>query len=178
MSKIDQELKDKLEAVLAQGVSEDCMKAIKKATDDILYTIETDLDYRLKDDLAPYLVAWVADMATKAIEQLLEGNKDQMRRYLGCEKRGDDGKYISWTGRSDSSYWGRQRVEDWHPVIHGKLHEQGVVALRKKLVDAHRDIITSERILDLEDQVKSLVAQLNRKEAECEGLRQRIRETA
>lgn len=175
MKEIGQELQDKLRAVLDGGISEDAMKAVKKATDNILYDIQGDLEYRLKDELAPLLVGWVAEMAQKSIEQMLEGNEDQMRRYLGCEKRGEDGQYIGWTGRSDSKYWGRQREDyEWHSVIHGRLFEQGAVALRKKIVDAHRDLLANERIIDLEDQVKSLVAQVNRKEAEIERLRDRL----
>lgn len=175
MKKIDQELQDQLRVVLDGGISEDAMKAVKKATDNILYDIQGDLEYRLKDELAPILVGWVAEMAQRAVEMMLEGNEDQMRRYLSCEKRGADGQYIGWTGRSDSEYWGRKREEEWHPVIHGKLFEQGAVALRKKIVDANRDVLTNERIIDLEDQVKSLVAQINKKEAELEKTRDRLR---
>jgi hypothetical protein len=141
MDKIDEELKDRLRDVLAAGVSDDAMKVIKKATDSILYDIEEDIQYRLKDELAPHLVAWVADMAAKAVEQMLEGNEDQMRRYLSCEKRAEGGGYL-WTGRSDSPYWTRNDAEG-HPIIHGKLFEQGAVALRRKIVDAHRDLLTS-----------------------------------
>jgi hypothetical protein len=168
MSKIDEELQEKLRAVLDGGISDDAMKAVKKATDHILDDIESDLKYRLKDELAPNLIAWVSNMAQKAVEQILEGNEDQMRRYLSCEKLG------YWNGRSDGDHTGTRKREDyeWHPVIHGSLFEQGCVALRKKIVDAHRDLLANERILDLEDQVKSLVAQVNRKEAECEKLRE------
>lgn len=176
MNKMDEELQARLKEVLDGGISDDAMKAVKKATDTILYDIQSDLEYRLKDDLAPILVAWVAEMAQRSVEMLLEGNEDQMRRYLSCEKRGKDGEYIGWTGRSDSKYWGRQReTHEWHSVIHGKLFEQGAVALRKKIVDAHRDVLVSERVLDLEDQVKSLVAQNNRLVSEQEKLRDRLR---
>ena len=174
MNKIDQELKDKLEKVLSAGIGDDAMKAVKKQTDNILYEIQGDLEYRLKDELAPILVGWVADMATRAVEQILEGNEDQMRRYLSCERRGPDGAYYGWTGRSGSPYWSRKDHEG-HPIIHGKLFEQGCVALRKKIVDAHRDILTNERILDLEDQVKSLVAQVNKANTEKEEMWQRVR---
>lgn len=177
--KIDQDLRDRLTEVLAGGVSEDAMKNVKKACDDIMNDIEGDLMYRLKDDLAPNLAGWCAEMAQRAVEMMLEGNEDQMRRYLSCEKRGEDGKYIGWTGRSDSKYFGVQRTDnDWHPVIHGRLFEQGAIALRKKVVDAHRDLLASERILDLEDQVKSLVAQVNKANAEKEAMWERTRHIA
>jgi hypothetical protein len=159
-----------------KGISEDAMKAVKKATDTILYDIQGDLEYRLKDELAPLLVGWVADMAQRAVEMMLEGNEDQMRRYRGCEKRGKDGQYIGWTGRSDSEVYGRKReAHEWHSVIHGRLFLQGAVELRKKIVDAHRDLLVNERIIDLEDQVKALVAQVNRKQDEIERLGDRLR---
>ena len=174
MNKIDQELCDKLQAVLDGGISDDAMAAIKKQTDHILYDIQGDLEYRLKDELTPNLVAWVADMAQKAVEQLLDGNEDQMRRYLSCEKRKDDGSWYGWTGRS-TGYTGPNRaIHEQHPVIHGNLFEQGCVALRKRIVDAHRALLVNERILDLEDQVKSLVEQVNKAKAERETLWQRV----
>jgi hypothetical protein len=41
------------------------------------------------------------------------------------------------------------------------------------IVEAHRDLITSQRILDLEDQVRSLVAQNNKLERERDDWRER-----
>lgn len=178
IDKIDVELRDRLAAVLAAGISDDAMKAISKKAEDIRCYIEDDVMYRLKDDLAPNLAAYAADMAQKAVEQILEGNEDQLRRYLSCEKRGDDGQYIGWTGRSEPPGYYPRKIEEQHPVIHGKLFEQGAVALRKKIVDAHRDVLANERILDLEDQVKSLVAQINKALAEKEEMWQRCRDVA
>jgi hypothetical protein len=123
VNKIDQELQDKLKAVLDGGISDEAMKAIKKATDHILYDIQGDLEYRLKDELAPTLVGWVAEMAERTVNAILEGNEEQMRRYLGCPAGG---------------YTGRDRDAS---VIHGELFETGALSLRKKLVEAHRDLI-------------------------------------
>ncbi len=177
--KIDQDMRDKLTDILSAGVSEDAMKHVKKACDSIIDDIEGDLMFRMKDDLAPNLAAWCADMAQRAVEQILEGNEDQMRRYLSCEKRRDDGQYIGWTGRSDYEGWGRKREDhEQHPVIHGELFEQGALALRAKVVNAHRELLVNERVLDLEDQVKSLVAQVNKANREKEEMWQRVRDQA
>lgn len=177
--KISKEMQEALEISLKVGVTDAGMAAIKKKVDDILYDIETDVMLRLKDDLAPHLAAHAAEMAGRAVDELLAGNEEQMRRYLGCEKRGEDGQYIGWTGRSDGKYFGRQREpHEWHPVIHGRLFEQGAVALRKKIVDAHRDLLVNERIIDLEDQVKSLVEQVNRANADKEAMWDRLRGAA
>jgi hypothetical protein len=67
-----------------------------------------------------------------------------MIRYLGCD-----------------GYTGRDRD---HSVIHGTLFETGAIALRRKMAEAHTDLIQNERILDLEDQVRSLVNQINEKD--------------
>lgn len=167
-SEINDALRDQLTATLAAGITEDAMKGLKKKVNDLLYEIEADIDYRLKDDLAPNLVAYVAEMAQRTVESILAGNESEMRRYLGCERG-------AWTGRSDSRCYGAQRdIADWHSVIHGKLFEQGAVALRAKIAEVHRDLIANERILDLEDQVRSLVAQVNKANAEKEAMWQRL----
>lgn len=177
-NKIAKELQEQLTAILEGGVSEQAMKGIKKAVDGILDDMEGDVMYRMKDNMAHNLACWCADMAQHAVEAMLEGNDDQMRRYLSCEKRGEDGEYIGWNGRSDGNYYGKRETDEWHKVIHGRLFVQGAVELRKRIVDAHPELLKSERILDLEDQVKSLVAQINRLEGEKEELYLRIRSAA
>jgi hypothetical protein len=112
-------------------------------------------------------------MAQRTVEEMLAGNEEQMRRYLKCESG-------RWNGRSDGDQgWGRQReAHEWHSVIHGRLFEQGAVALRKQIVDAHRDLLVNERILDLEDQVRSLVAQVNKANAATEAMWARVRDAS
>lgn len=152
----DKDMQAALEKVLAAAISDDAMKAINKQVEEIRVNIEDDLMYRIKDELAPNLTAWVAELAGKAVEAILEGNEEMMREYLSCRSYG-------WNGRSgDHNLWNRDIAEQ-HPIIHGKLFEQGCVLLRKKIVDAHKDLLVNERILDLEDQVKSLVAQVNKR---------------
>lgn len=177
--KIDRELRDGLTATLKAAFDEPLSDALKKAVRGIADDLESDLMYRAQDELAYNLACWTVDMAARAVEQLLAGNEDQMRRYLSCDKRAEDGEYLCYTGRSDSKYFGRrERAEEWHPVIHGRLFEQGALELRKKIVDAHRELLTNERIIDLEDQVKSLVAQVNKANAEREEMWQRVRQYA
>lgn len=178
--KIDRSLSDELRRLIDAALADDeTQKAIKKRLDDVAYEFQWRVEGAIKDDLAANLSAWVSQLAESAVEQVLAGNEDQLRRYLSCEKRGPDGEYIGWTGRTDGVYWGRQREDhEQHPVIHGRLFEQGAVELRKKIVNAHRDLLVNERILDLEDQVKSLVAQVNKANEEKEAMWQRVRERA
>lgn len=163
-------LSEELNAQLSAGISDDTFKTITKKVDDILEQAQDDLVYRLKDNLADHLTTWVEEMAQRTVEQLLAGNEHQMRRYLGCDKG-------QWSGRStEDSGWGRKRLpEEWHSVIHGRLFEQGTLALRKQIVDAYPELLKSQRILDLEDQVMSLVAQVVKLNREKEELYERVR---
>lgn len=164
---INEDLKNQLLKTLDAGLSEDGLKRMKKHVQSFLDEIESDIEYRMKDDLAPMLAGYVSDMVTRTIDAILKGNEREIRRYLSCES----GRH---QGRSGDPYSYRDAAEQ-HPVIHGALHENSCVALRRMIVDAHRDLITSERIIDLEDQVKSLVAQVNKAEAEREAMWERVR---
>lgn len=164
--KITADIAARLEAELSKGVSADAMKAVKKSLDDAVYRIEDDITYRLKDELAPQLTAFVVEMCEKTIKALLKGNESEMIRYLQCDSRG-------WTGRSTSPY--AMNPDGFHSIIHGALFEQGAIKLRRDIVNAHRDLLTNERILDLEDQVKSLVLQVNKANREREAMWERCR---
>ena len=163
-------MRDQLTQTLEKGLTDDCMASIKNQLGRMLEEIEGDIEYRLKDDLAPNLSSYVVEMAKKTIDAILAGNDEEMRRYLGCERG-------CWTGRSDSLQYGRKReMDEWHPVIRDHLFEQGAIALRHLLVSAHTDLIASQRILDLEDQVRSLTAQVNKATAEKDEMWRRCSE--
>lgn len=168
MNKIDEQLRDKLTATLQAGITDEAIKAIKKAADDIVQRIQDDVEWRVKDEMAGELSWYVADMASRAVTALLDGNWQMMRRYLNCEQGG-------WNGRSDGASFAPKHAERQHPVIHGNLFEAECIALRRKIAEAHRDLLASERILDLEDQVKSLVAQVAKLDREKKELFKRLR---
>lgn len=171
MSDILDDMAQSARESLQKGITDEALAHVKKKLRDAADECFTVVEDQLKEDLAPSLADYVKRMAADAINSLLQGNDGQMRRYLGCERGG-------WNGRSDgSSGWGREReIWEWHQVIHGKLFETGSVALRRALVDAHRDLITSERIKDLEDQVAALVAQVNREKKARETAEERVRD--
>lgn len=170
MSELNEDIAQRLKEALEKGISEDSMKSILKKVEDIRCEIEGDLQYRVRDELASNLVAFVCDMAERTVKAILDGNEREMQRYLGCER----GK---WTGRSDSPHSSRA-LGEWHPVIHGHLFEQGAVKLRHEIVAAHPDLIANERIKDLEDQVASLVLQVNKANSEKDKMWERFREHA
>jgi hypothetical protein len=159
-------LKEALEAALPEDQMEPLRKKARALADEITDSIE----WNLKDNLAANLSYHVREMAGRAVNALMEGNEAEMIRWLSCDQRG-------YTGRSDG-YNTNRTIEQQHPVIHGKLFEQGCVKLRKMIVEAHRDLIAEQRILDLEDQVRSLVAQNNKLAREKEDLWQSVRGAA
>lgn len=127
----------------------------KKSKQRLLDDLWDDFQYDVIGRMGEVIEGFVQDMASRVVTEILEGRDDQMRRYLGLD---------GWTGRDRE-----------HSVIHGTLFETGALALRKKMAQAHADMIQNERILDLEAQVKSLVSQINKKDNEIETLRERIR---
>lgn len=169
--KIDENLKKALEESIAAAVSDENMAPFTKKVRDLAADLEESLMWSLKDDLAYNLTGWVSDMAERAVNAMLDGDENTMRRYLSCDKRGPDGEYIGWTGRTDSD---NRDLPNKHPVIHGRLFEQGAVALRKKVAQANEALIRDERIRDLEDQLKSLVAQVNKANTEKEQMWERL----
>lgn len=152
------EIRWKLSDAIEAGFTEETVKRIKKKFDEIVYDIETDIEFGLKERLSTQLADFICSSAEHAVKQLLAGNEERMRSYLSAK---------------DGGYTGRDRD---HQVIHGKLFETGPLELRKQIVDAHAELLKNERILDLEDQVRSLVEQVNKLERHNANLVQELRD--
>lgn len=151
-------LRSQLESALDNALSEDALKPTKEKLAKFFEEFHSDFEDRVRSYMSYNLAHYVQDMAKSAITAMLEGNETEMRTRLSCI----EGR---WTGRDRE-----------HPVIHGKLFEQGAVMLRKQIVEAHADLIKNERILDLEDQVKSLVLQNNKLEQEKSNMWDRVKD--
>ena len=134
-------------------------KMLRKAGEEL----EEAVLWRLQDDLHIHLADRVRRCAESAIEAVLNGNEAELRRWLSVDR----GQY---TGRE------RANSDVTHPVIHGKLFETGSLALRKQIVEAHPETLKSERILDLESQVESLVRQVNALTAQKDGMGRELAE--
>lgn len=120
--------------------------------------------WSLRDSLHDQLAWKVRECAGKAIEAVLRGDDGELKRWLSC----DAGAY---TGRSNEGPYARS-LNEAHPIIHGRLFEQGAIALRRAIVDAHPDLLKNERIRDLEDQIAAVTLQHNKlkdKLAELQG---------
>ena len=142
---------------LAKEITDESLSNIGKKVRDLSDEMFDHFQYRIQEDLARTLSEYVKGMATRVVEELLKGNEREMRRYLECEVG-------YWNGRSDGDQGDvlNKKMYMWHLVINGKIFECSSIAMRRDIVAAHRDLITSERIKDLEDQVASLVAQVNK----------------
>ena len=168
MSELMSDDRDALQAALAAALTDEALAPVTKKARDLADIIAESVEWSVKDYLAANLAYHVKEMAGRAVNALLEGNEGEMVRWLGCDSRGHN-------GRSDG-YNANRTIDEQHPVIHGKLFDTGSVALRRKIVEAHRDLIAEQRVLDLEDQVKSLVAQNNKLAREREEMWQRVRD--
>lgn len=135
-------------------------ETVRKMLKDAATEFEDALLWRLREDMPGHLASVAREAAAKSIEAVLSGDEQELRRWLTC----DSGAY---TGRAGEGYYARSQ-EEAHPIIHGSLFEQGAVLLRKQIVDAHADLLKTERILDLEDQLRSVTLQHNKVKAELE----------
>lgn len=150
------EIRDALDTVIA-GAD---MKRLEKQTRDIADEIASTVEYNIKENLAYWLADHVRSNAEAAIEAILAGNESEARRRLSL--------------KPDAYYDGR----DFKPWFNNssRLHESGPVELRRKIVEAHRDLITDARIDDLEAQLKGLVEKYYKMEhAEMPRLREELR---
>lgn len=151
------ELSSQIESAIASALTEDALSSMRKKISDAMAGLQSDFEYHLKSDVAYNLARYVEQMAEDAIKAMLQGDGETMRRHLHC---------------LEGRYNGRDRN---HPVIRGRLFETGAIELRKLVVDAHAELLKNERILDLEDQVRSLVEQVRKLEADKERLcRERV----
>lgn len=135
----------------------------KKVKQSLVDELWDELQYGLIDRMSGAVEGFVRDMATRTVDAIIRGNEAEVRRYL---------KLDGWTGRHDDKpAWGaREDVASAHPVIHGRLHENHAIQLRREIAQAHADLIRNERIADLESIVASLEAQVAKRDAEIERL--------
>ena len=168
-SNIITDQRTELSDALDKALDDDAMKTLKKKAMALAQSVVDEIDWSFKDNLAESLSSHVASMADRAIEALLAGNESEMIRWLKCDKRG-------YNGRSDGYTSPNSPIERQHPIIHALLHENSHVALRRKIFEAHRDLVVNERIADLEDQVKSLIAQVNEANRQKDAMWERVRD--
>lgn len=122
----------------------------KKSRQRLLDDMWDEMQSSIIDNMPEALEMLVRDMADRAVNAMLKGQPQEVRRYL---------KLDGWTGRDRD-----------HQVIHGKLHEPDTMTLRAEVARANEALLRDERILDLEDQVASLVRTVNEKDSRINSL--------
>lgn len=160
MDDILRDRRDEIREALDTIISDADMKKLEKQTRDIADEIASTVEYDIKENLAGWLADHVSAAASAIIEAILAGNEHEARRRLSL--------------KPDAYYDGRD-FKPWFNTS-SRLHESGPVELRRKIVEAHRDLITDARIADLEAQLKGLVEKYYKMEhAEMPRLREELR---
>lgn len=154
---LERDLREQIAKSCEAGLSDEAMAKVKKQLHDAMAEAQSDFEYWIREDGSYNLSRFVQRMADEVIEKLLRGDIEEMRARLHCADN-------QWTGR-DREHW----------VIHGRLSEHDPMLLRKQIVDTFPELLKDQRILDLEDQVKSLVQQVNKAEAEKDRMWERLR---
>lgn len=136
------------------------MKKLEKQAQAIADEIASTVEYNIKENLAGWLADHVSSAASSVVEAILAGNESEARRRLSLKPE---------------AYYDGRDFKPWFNTS-SKLHESGPVELRRKIVEAHRDLITDQRIADLEAQLKGLVEKYYRIEhVDLPQMREKLR---
>lgn len=141
-------------------LSEDRRKSIK---DEVERIVDDEFD-RLEEHANDHISQVAAGRATAYVTAILEGDDNAAMRLLGSPNNGD--RY---------RLFGLDEGKPWASVIGGNVFETSGITLRRKIVEAHADLLSNERIKDLESIVEGLTIQIRKQESEIESLRERYR---
>jgi hypothetical protein len=141
--------------VTKQFIEKGRREQIKREIDQL---IEDEYD-AFEQDANDYISRVAADRAEKFLERLLKG---------------DDGAATALLG---SGVYDRHRAqgEPWAELIHGRLFETDAIELRRRIVEAHAELIRSERIADLESIVEGLELQVSKLQRRLDEALERTR---
>lgn len=137
---------DELKAALDGVIPEVEFKKLEKQCQTLAEEISEYAYSDVKENLSQWITDHIRNHSQLVVEALLAGDMRTVKQYLKIEDQ--------W-GQED---YGRREWVD-RPWFNGsgRLHEFGGVELRHKIVDAHKDLITDERIKDLELQMAGLI---------------------
>lgn len=114
---------------------------------------------RLEEYAAEFLENCAAHRAEEFFKRVLDGDNKAAMALLG--DRDNRGRY---------SQLGHDKGKPWPYMIHGSLFETDGIKMRRKIVEAFPDLITSERIKDLEAIVDGLQQQIVKMEKQMERI--------
>lgn len=141
-------------------VEEYLEKGTRKMVTDAVEQIVRDEFDRLEEYAGKYISQLAADRAEAFLERVLKGDDHAAMALMGDKSGGSRHRQ----GGSDGG-------KPWASLIHGTLFETGGIALRRRIVEEHADLLRSERIKDLEAIVEGLSQQIRDIEADLERMR-------
>ena len=130
-------------------LSDSHKKGIKSEIEQI---VDSEFD-RLEEYANEFICETAARRAEKFISRVLNGDNDAAKSLIDA----DGGRYRAC---------GHDHGKPWASLIHGSLFETATVVLRRKIVEAHADLLRSQRIADLEATVEGLSIQIRELEAD------------
>lgn len=133
----------------------------KKLVAESIYYVMDEQYNKLEDYAAEFLENCASSRAESFFKKVLSGDKDAALALFGDRLDSDRFKQL-----------GIDSGEPWVHLIRGSIFETDGIKMRRQLVEAHPDIITSERIKDLESIVEGLKQQIKKQDKEIERLRQ------
>lgn len=141
--------------VVEDFIAEGRRKQIQSAIEEL---VNDEFD-RLEEYANEFISQTAASRAEKFLEKVLHGDDEAAMSLLG-DKPGSD-RYKSFGGAVG---------EPWCHLINGRLFETNGISLRREIVEAHADLLKSERVKDLEAVVDGLSRQVRKLEAEVDRL--------
>lgn len=121
----------------------------RKQVKDIVEHLIADEFAKMEESANEYISQIAARRAETFLERVLNGDEDAAIRLLGDK-----------AGSSRYRQLGCDTGKPWAHLIHGNLFETSGIRLRRKIVEAHVDLLRSERIADLESIVDGLTEQV------------------
>ena len=129
----------------------------KQVRDAINSIIDNEFD-RLEEYATDHISYVAADRAERFIKRVLAGDSDAAKQLF----------YVGNSGRYREI--GFDKGKPWASLIHGEVFETDAIELRRKLVEAHKDLLVNERIKDLQSIIDGLKDQVIRLENQIENM--------
>ena len=122
--------------------------AKKKGIAQEIQNLFDDLYQDMEMYAADFIVGVAAERTKAFLNQVLQGDENAAAKLFEI---GESSRYVGF---------GYDAGKPWAKLIHNKLFTLSAVELRRKLVEAHADLLSNERIKDLEAIVEGLTLQI------------------
>lgn len=142
--KIMEDVRDRFESALSDTFLElSESERYKKARAAFMSDLWDEIEYGIVDRMSEQMRWLVDNSVDRAVEAIIEGDPDGLRQALALNGRGGEPSSEMMAGKLREDYWS---------------------AKRRRIVEAHTDLLISARVRDLEQQVNVLIRALNRQE--------------